>query len=203
MASTRSTEANPSHANGLEAACESDRGLSCSVYPTLATRRFEFRPFVLADIQQLVAIAGAHRIADTTIGIPHPYTPEFARMWIATHRQSWESGRALHWAAHKLDDDRLVGYSGLTRIDVQRSQAELRFWVGWGVERNSDATEWAQAIMEFALTGLKVKRVYALQLARHPTAGRVLAGLGMRQESLVRKRIYPGGLVEDVICWSF
>jgi hypothetical protein len=38
-------------------------------YPVLTTRRFQFRPFVLADIAQMVSIAGRHRIADTTIGV--------------------------------------------------------------------------------------------------------------------------------------
>jgi hypothetical protein len=29
----------------------------------------------------LATLAGEHRIADPTIGVPHPYTMEFARMW--------------------------------------------------------------------------------------------------------------------------
>jgi RimJ/RimL family protein N-acetyltransferase len=202
MASTISVEGSQRKATGSEMACGPTHGLPDLAYPTLATPRFQFRPFVLTDIQQLVAIAGEHRIADTTIGIPHPYTAEFARMWISTHGVSWEGRHALHWAARKIGDDSLAGYAGLNRIDMQRGQAELRFWVGVGVERHSDATEWSEAIVEFALTGLKINRVYALQLARHPLVGHVLAALGMRQEGLVRKRIHPGGLVEDVICWS-
>ena len=97
-------------------ACGPTHGLPDLAYPTLATPRFQFRPFVLADIQRLVAIAGEHRIADTTIGIPHPYTAEFARMWISTHGVSWEGRHALHWAAHKVGDDSLAGYAGLHRI---------------------------------------------------------------------------------------
>lgn len=171
-------------------------------YPMLATRRFRFRPFVLADIQQLVTLAGEHRIADTTIGIPHPYTAQFARMWISTHAESWEDRRALHWAAQRLGDDRLAGYAGLNRIDTRRGHAELRFWVGCGVARKSHATEWSEAIVEYAFMGLKMERVYALQLARHPPAGHVLAALGMQREALLRKRIQDGGQFEDVICWA-
>jgi ribosomal-protein-alanine N-acetyltransferase len=171
-------------------------------YPALSTRRFQFRPFVLADIGALVALAGEHRIADTTIGVPHPYTTEFARMWISSHPAAWGERRALHWAALKTGDDRIVGYVGLNTIDHERGQAELRFWVGGGVERNSDAAEWSAAIVEFALTSLNVNRVYALQLDRHPLAGRVLAGIGMQREGPVRKRVFKGGLVEDVVCWA-
>ena len=157
---------------------------------------------MLTDISALATLAGEHRIADTTIGIPHPYTAEFARTWISAHPAAWEGRRALHWAALKMGEDRIAGYGGLTNIDMERGQAELRFWVGSGVERKGDAIEWAAAILEFAWTDLRLSRVYALQLGRHPLAGQVLATVGMHQEGLVRKRIYKGGLVEDVLCWA-
>jgi [ribosomal protein S5]-alanine N-acetyltransferase len=171
-------------------------------YPRLRSRRFQFRPFELPDIRPLAVLAGEHRIANTTIGVPHPYTTEFARMWILSHATAWQARRSLHWAALKIGDDRIVGYAGLDKIDVERRQAELRFWVGCGVERATDAVEWSTTIVEFALTGLNLNRVYALQLERYPFAGRVLADIGMYREGLVRKRIFKDGLVEDVVCWA-
>jgi ribosomal-protein-alanine N-acetyltransferase len=178
------------------------RAASRDVYPTLATLRFEFRPFMLSDVGRLAALAGEHRVADTTIGIPHPYTREFARKWISSHSRAQERCLGLHWAAIKLGDDRIVGYAGLDKIDVQRRQAELRFWVGCGVQRARDAIEWSKAIVEYALSRLNLERIYALQLARHPLAGRVLAAIGMRREGLVRKCICNGGLMEDLVCWG-
>jgi [ribosomal protein S5]-alanine N-acetyltransferase len=171
-------------------------------YPMLKTQRFSFRRFRLADIEPLAALAGEHRVADTTIGVPHPYTTDFARMWISSHAAAWQDRRALHWAAIKIGDQRIVGYAGLNPIDSQRAQAQLRFWVGRGVERKSDAVEWSERIIDFALTELNLRRVYALQLERHPLAGHVLAAIGMQPEALVRKRIYKGGLVEDFVCWA-
>lgn len=175
---------------------------STGSYPTLRTRRFQFRPFVLTDIATLAALAGEHRIADTTIGVPHPYTMEFARTWISYHSAASQGRRALHWAAIRVGEERIVGYAGLNNIDTERGQAELRFWVGCGVERKSYAVEWSAAIVEFALIGLNMNRIYALQLGRHPLAARVLAAIGMQREGLVRKRIYKEGLVEDVVCWA-
>jgi [ribosomal protein S5]-alanine N-acetyltransferase len=171
-------------------------------YPTLTTRRFQFRPFMLSDIGPLAALAGKHRIADTTIGVPHPYTAEFARTWISSHSTAWEGRRALHWAALKSGGDQIVGYAGLNEIDNVCGQAEMRFWVGCGVNRNSDAAEWCAAIVEFALTRLNMNRVYALQLGRHPLAGRVLAAIGMQRDGFIRKRIFKGGPVEDIVCWG-
>jgi len=180
----------------------SSAAASGTAYPTLATSRFQFRPFTLADVGRLAALVGEHRIADMTIGVPHPYTAEFARLWIASHASAWERRRGLHWAALDSGDQRIVGYAGLDNIDVERRQAELRFWVGCGVQRANDAVEWCTAIVGFALARLEMIRVYALQLDRHPLAGRVLATIGMRREGLVRKRIFKGGLMEDLVCWA-
>lgn len=171
-------------------------------YPRLAAGEFHFRPFELADIGQLVPIAGEHRVADTTLGVPHPYTGEFARNWIGSHQLDWEGRKALHWAVVKNGENCLLGYTGLHAIDLDRRQAELRFWVGSGVKRSSYAAEWAGAVLNFAMGALDLSRVYALQLARHPPGARVLESIGMRPEGFLRKRIQKEGLVEDVICWS-
>jgi len=147
-------------------------------------------------------LAGEHHIADTSIGIPHPYTVEFARMWISSQPAGSDGRPALHWAALEAGEDRIVGYAGLDKIDAARGQAELRLWVGCGVKRKSDAIEWSAAIVDFAWTDLSLNRIYALQLDRHLLAGRVLAAIGMQREGLVRKRIYKGGQFEDVFCWA-
>ena len=59
---------------------------SSDPYPRLSTRRFRFRPFSPADIAPFTVLAGEHRIADTTIGVPHPYTAEFPLKELALNR---------------------------------------------------------------------------------------------------------------------
>jgi ribosomal-protein-alanine N-acetyltransferase len=145
---------------------------------------------------------GHWTIGRPTIGVPHPYTMEFARTWISSHSAAWEDRRALHWAALKAGDNRIAGYAGLNKIDNERGQAELRCWVGCGVARKRDAVEWSEAIVTFAFTGLNLNRIYALQLARHPLAGRVLAAIGMQREGMVRMQVDRGGMAEDVVCWA-
>jgi RimJ/RimL family protein N-acetyltransferase len=139
---------------------------------------------------RLATLACEQHILDTIIGVPHPYTTKFARMWIVSHATAWEDRWSLRWAALKIGDDRIVGYAGPDKIDVERRQAESRFWVGWRVNRNSDPAEWCAAIVELAVIGLHLNRLYALHLERHPRAGCVLATIGMHREGLVRKRIF-------------
>jgi [ribosomal protein S5]-alanine N-acetyltransferase len=172
-------------------------------YPTLNARHFRLRRFAMHDIEPLTSLAREHRIADTTIGIPHPYTAEFARMWITSHEKDWSTRQALHWAALRHGEPHhLAGYAGLVGIDLERHQAELRFWVGRGVERHRDALEWSEAVIDFAFGTLEIDRVYALQMRRHKLAGHVLESLGMSRVGAVRKRVFSEGLMEDVECWA-
>jgi [ribosomal protein S5]-alanine N-acetyltransferase len=202
MSTTISSQSAPKKSSLRSPSDVASTAASFDNYPRLSTRRFRFRPFSLADIAPFTALAGEHRIADTAIGVPHPYTPEFACMWISSHLQAWEARRALHWAALRTGEEQIVGYAGLDNIDMQRGQAELRFWVGSGVKRYENAAEWSEAVVDFAFTELALNRVYALQLERHPLAANVLATIGMQQEGLVRKRVHKGGLVEDIVCWG-
>lgn len=169
--------------------------------PTLTSQRFQFRPFTLTDVRTLVAIAGENQVGITSIGIPHPYTTEFARMWSSGAAASGMA-ESIHWAATKFGDIRLSGYAGLNQVDQERRQAELRIWVGSGGQHWSYAAEWSAAILQFALISRNMGRVYALQLARHPVAGQVLSSIGMQRDGLLRKRIQRDGPFEDVVCWT-
>ena len=137
--STESAQSTSKYAStiSLRAGVTSD-----SSYPTLSTRRFRFRPFALTDIGPLATLAGEHRVADTSIGIPHPYTMNLRG---CGYHRTQPRGRFGGLCIGQLrdGDDQIVGYAGLNNIDTERRQAELRFWVGCGVERRSDAVEWS------------------------------------------------------------
>lgn len=173
-----------------------------STYPMIATPKLRLRTFVPADIPQLVALAGEHRIADMTIAVPHPNTSEYARRWIESHRLAWEARQSLHWAVSRLADDRLVGYAGLLDIDLEHRQAELSLWIGPRSERIGYAAESAQSVLAFAFTGLSMNRVYASHIARHPRFPRILTGIGMRREGLLRQRVRTWEGFEDVLVWA-
>jgi RimJ/RimL family protein N-acetyltransferase len=156
----------------------------------------------MSDIEPLTSLAGTHRIADTTTGIPHPYTAQFARQWITSHVPVWNARQALHWAAVKCGGKPLAGYAGLVRIDADQEQAELRFWMGRGVERHSDGLEWSKRVVEFAMTVLGLRRIYSLQLDRHHLAVRILMNVGMKPAGTAPTRVHQDGPMEDLVCWA-
>lgn len=172
------------------------------IFPIIATERLRLRPFVLSDIASLLVIVNEHGVGDTVIDLPSHFTGQYARDWIATHLSDWEDRRAVHWAVSLLADDRLMGYAGLARLDLENRQSALSVWIGRGPERRSLAAEAGQVAMAFAFTMLGINRVYALQIARDAYAGRVLQSIGMRREGVLHERACKSDQYEDVQIWA-
>ena len=155
----------------------------------LETARLILRPLELSDIPQLVPLIGAHEVAVTTLRIPHPYTEEHARQFIAG---SAELSSKNHFGIFRRTDDQLLGGIGL-RSEEEQQRAELGYWIGapyWG---NGYATEAARAVVDYGFTTLKLNRIYASHFQGNQVSGRVLIKIGMRHEGCQRGHILKWG----------
>jgi [ribosomal protein S5]-alanine N-acetyltransferase len=162
-------------------------------------RNLVLRSLTIADAPEVARLAGRREIADTTISIPHPYSEQLARNWIAARTGQDGAGKETAFAITLRSDGRLIGAVGLREIDTEHSQAEMGFWIGvdwWG---QGYATEAARAMVHFAFEELNLNRVYAHHMVRNPASGRVLKKIGMRREGLLRQRVRKWGVFEDVV----
>jgi len=167
--------------------------------PTLETERLALRPLTPRDAPALSRLAGRREIADTTISIPHPYSEEQARQWIAETAELFAKGKSAVFGMELKRGGSMAGTIGLRDIDAEHSQAELGFWVAvecWG---QGYATEAARAVVGFGFERLGLNRIYAHHMVRNPASGRVLARIGMKQEGLLRQRVRKWGVFEDVV----
>lgn len=120
-----------------------------------------------------------------------------AEAWINSHRESFERGKALHYAIVLSQRDCLCGAIGL-RIDIANIHAELGYWIGkpfWG---RGYCTEAAQTLIRYGFTVLKLNRIYATHFVKNPASGRVMQKVGMAHEGCLRQHIWKWGKFEDV-----
>jgi RimJ/RimL family protein N-acetyltransferase len=144
-------------------------------------------------------LAGRREIAHTTISIPHPYSEDQAREWIARHTSPSGPGKEIVFGITTRGEGRLIGAVGLREIDTEHSQAEMGFWIeveSWG---KGYATEATRAVLGCAFERLSLNRVYAHHMVRNPASGRVLEKVGMKREGLLRQRVRKWGVFEDVV----
>ena len=164
--------------------------------PTLLTDRLMLRPFSLADVPAIVALAGDWDIAFNTLSIPHPYNEEHAVQWIRQQTQQWEQKQAVNFAiAHP--DNTLCGSIGLG-IVPSFNLAELGYWVGkpyWG---NGYATEAAKAVINFGFGKLFLHRIQATHFGNNPASGKVMQKIGMAYEGCRRQHTLKWGKYRDI-----
>lgn len=168
-------------------------------HPTLATNRLILRELHLDDVPVIQRLAGRREIADTTATIPHPYSEQNARDWIALEAETFAQGKAVGFAIFLVSLQQMIGAIGLRDIDTGNSQAELGFWVGIDWWRQGIATEAGAAVVRYGFQDLHLNRIYAHHMVRNPASGRVLEKVGMKREGLLRQRIRKWGKFEDVV----
>ena len=66
--------------------------------PVMETERLLLRPLTPDDAPALARLAGRREIADTTTSIPHPYSEEQARQWIAGNVDLFAKGNFMVFA---------------------------------------------------------------------------------------------------------
>jgi RimJ/RimL family protein N-acetyltransferase len=167
--------------------------------PEIHTARLILRPYASTDIGELVRLAGAREVAATTLRIPHPYTEQDARDFIATCAGA--SSPETRFAITRESNGQLCGGIGL-RVDQAQHHAELGYWLGvpyWG---QGYATESAQAVLNYGFDTLGLHRIYASYVKHNATSGRVLRKIGMRHEGLMREHICKWDAFYDIECYG-
>ena len=153
------------------------------------------------DAERASELAGDPEISDTAIRIPHPYSPELAREWIATHPIEWEIRSSVTFAITRSPEGDLIGAAGLTLDDGNRS-TELGYWIGkpfWG---QGYASEAARAVIRFAFEELGLNRVWAHCLTRNEASRRVLEKVGLEFEGIHRQAVHHRGRFEDLALFA-
>jgi RimJ/RimL family protein N-acetyltransferase len=165
--------------------------------PTLTTERLTLRPFRPSDAPEVVRLASDFKIADTTRNIPHPYPPDVAERWIASHAPRFEAGTLATFAIVRSADATLLGAVGLV-IERDDRRAELGYWLGVPYWKAGYMTEAARALVGCGFAQLELHRILATHITRNPASGRVMQKIGMRYEGTLREHVLKWGTFEDL-----
>ena len=95
------------------------------------------------------------------------------------------------------DDATLVGAMGLI-VNRDHENAELGYWIGKPYWNQGYATEAAQAVVDYAFTALRLRRVFAHHFSRNVASGRVLKKIGMHHEGRLRQHVKKWDRFEDL-----
>lgn len=160
----------------------------------ITTGRLRLRAFEPGDADAVQVLADNDAVSRTTLNIPHPYPPGAAQKWIATHSRNRELRSSATWAITLAETGALLGSITLTWIN--RSLAELGYWIGEPHWNKGYCSEAVRALIAFAFERLEISKVIAEHLSINPASGRVMQKAGMRRVGIRRKKDRDGNPAE-------
>jgi RimJ/RimL family protein N-acetyltransferase len=168
--------------------------------PTLFTQRLILRPFALADVPAVVALAGDRAVAENTLSIPHPYAEADAEAWISQQPIAYSEGATVNFAV-TLRDNTLCGSITLS-FNPNYNLAELGYWIGHPFWGQGYATEAATALIAFGFSTLGLNRINATHFADNPASGRVMNKLGMVKEGYRPQHTLKWEVYRDIVLYG-
>lgn len=171
--------------------------VKASPQPTISTARLVLRPFGLADVDRVAALAGDREIALNTLNIPHPYTRRHAEEWITSHAAQLERMESVTYAVTLRQGGLVIGAAGLI-FDPPNDLAELGYWIGKAYWGQGYAAEAARALVGWGFGQYELHRIHASHFPRNPASGAVLRRIGMRHEGRLREHVKKWGEYLDL-----
>jgi RimJ/RimL family protein N-acetyltransferase len=150
--------------------------------------RYRLRPFRRGDEPSIAENINDRKIERYTLNIPYPYTLELARGWVDFNRKLERSKEKTQLNLAIDLDGAVIGGIGLSAMNGHR--AEIGYWLGvkyWGRGIVPGAVK---TLTRYALTELKLRRVYGKVFVVNKASARVLQKAGYK---------YEGRLVNDAM----
>lgn len=157
------------------------------------------RPLVSADAEALASHANDHDVwLNLRDRFPHPYSLRDAEEYIAA-----VAARPLQTSFGIIVDGEAAGsVSLMPGKDIERTTAEIGYWLGRPFRGRGIATEAVRAATLYAFDQLGMHRVFAVPFGRNPASTRVLEKAGYVREGILRRSAVKDGKLIDQILYA-
>jgi [ribosomal protein S5]-alanine N-acetyltransferase len=147
--------------------------------PQLESTRLLLRPPEAGDVADIAAGAGDFEIAKNLAKVPHPYSEDDARAFVARAADGFAKGEGYCFAILRKADGAFLGCCG---VHLKDGHYELGYWIAKPFWKQGYASEAAKRLLGFAFRDLKAESVEAGWFHDNPASGRVLAKLGFKAD---------------------
>ena len=173
-----------------------DDHLPATTPTVIETARLRLRAYRDDEHADLVDMAGNWEVARWLSHLPHPYSDEAGRAWIAHVRQEHATGRPRSFAIALKDTDRLIGGGGIDGDTGDGRPADaLGYWLGqphWGQGYGREAVA---AVVTYGFRALGLETLQAHTDPENIASQRVLLACGLKRAgeiTLVRPTRHSG-----------
>ena len=169
----------------------------------LETTRLILRPPTLADVPDVVAGVADIEVARMLLVVPHPYQESDARGFIERCIRRWSENpqNDFTFFLESKQDGRVIGASGLNKIDRFSGTAVTGSWIRKDLWRKGYILEAKIPILDFAFDGLELRRLETSAFAENIASQAMSEKLGFVNEGVSRaaSKCRATGVIHDEV----
>ena len=127
----------------------------------IETNRLILRIPKVSDWKDIVEGVGDIEVSKTLSGVPYPYKKKDAIWWINKKNKDWKNkkGETREFAIELKSEKKVIGATGLHKIDWDLGSAESGSWIAKKYWRQGFITEAKIAINDWAFDKIKLQRL--------------------------------------------
>jgi RimJ/RimL family protein N-acetyltransferase len=144
--------------------------------PVAGAPALVLRPLQPTDEAEIVRYCSDEALARYTLNIPHPYSPDCARDWLAMSERKTALGMGWTWALTLPSEGDAAPLLGVISLHWN---GELAWWVGVSWQNRGLATRAGRLVSAFAFEQQRLPALSARHMPANLASGRVMAKLGM------------------------
>lgn len=166
--------------------------------PVIETSRLILRPIRMSDAGDIFLYSSDPEVARYVLWTPHRSLGEtraFIRWMLHAYREAIPGS----WAIELKESRHVVGTIGFMNYNRENNVAEVGYSIARRYWNKGVTTEALEAVLRSGFKQLGLHRIEAQYDVRNPASGRVMEKCGMRQEGLLRGRIFNKGEYIDVV----
>jgi len=155
----------------------------------LTTPRLILRALRKSDAAYIAKYIGDREISRNLLVVPHPYTLKDAREFLARcAEKARQRKRDNYIFALELKSERhYIGQIGIREINDFNGTATLGYWLGRPYHRQGLMSEALAAILKFAFSKLKLRRLNVTAFAENRASNALIKKIGFTHEGFARK----------------
>ena len=176
-------------------------GLYFSHPPTLETPRLILRRLRMKDAKDIFRYASDERVARYVLWEPHRSLSD-TRAYIRYVRQLYRNALPSSWAIELKESGAVIGTIGFMWYSSENRSAEVGYSLSAEYWNRGLMTEALSRLIASAFDDLGINRLEAQYDIRNPASGRVMEKCGMREEGILRSRIFSKNEYVDVALCS-
>lgn len=169
--------------------------------PVLETPRLTLRPMTMRDTADIYEYSRDKEVARHVLWDAHRSMAD-SREYLRYILRQYREGRPSSYGMVLKETGRLIGTIGFMWLNQENSTVEVGYSLARAHWNKGLTTEALQALIDMSFTYLHIHRIEAQHDVANPASGRVMLKCGMRQEGVLRGRVYNKGKFVDVALYA-